>query len=256
MERVTPRCVNPENFITLGHMPGWYEIEEDRPLWDRLSEIARLSACLEHQLSENQLVQKTGFFPYDYKEMKRTVMAARSILPRRANVFELGCGIGAFTSMSVCAGFCSYGIDCNPFLIECEREQENTFVKQILLDCSVPCAFAVGNIHQGIHYTRYRTMSEELRTCGASNRGNLPLENCANPYDSLGISLDEADLIYAYLWPEHMPFFCEFLRETTRMDATYVLPLYNWRAHRSILPFSVVGGTAHTPLYRRMTPSD
>ena len=155
--------------------------------------------------------------------------------------------------LSAAADFRAYGIDCNPYLIEVARYLCTTAKERAYLDVDASCTFAVGNIHQGVLYEEYVRFAEDFFDQRMfEQERHLPLEkHSRDPYATLGISLAQTDVIYGYFWPEHLPFLCSFLSQTTRKDALFILPFYSEIDHGEQLHLSSIAQTRHEQIYRR-----
>ena len=171
----------------------------------------------------------TGFQAMYAGKLEKAIKCVLSsgIKKNKPKSFDLMCGNGGFALMSAAVGFPSYGIDINPYLIRKARENLKLAVKGGFIDKDIPCKFAVGNIHQGKYLEEYFDFAMKKRYRETSMPVVTPLstEN-RDPYQELGVSLDQADLIYAFPWSEHMPFLLSFLKNETKNSAIYLLPHY------------------------------
>lgn len=218
-------------------------------LQERLLGICDLAASVEKKVNSSAEAQRTGFVQFPLALQRDLVTHLPPLLPFNAAVLELGCGIGSFTVMSRAAEFRSYGIDCNPHLIEAARDMRARCIDDDYVANDGECKFAVGNMHAGSSYEEYAQFVKETFAENPKRafEAILPLESGdSNPYEALGISLYNVDLVYCYPYPEHMPFLCKFLAETTSAKTHFILPFYT-EDYASLLPLTPCYTTSLAP---------
>lgn len=189
----------------------------------------------------------TRYRGYPLEAQKYLARAARKYLPASSVSFDLGCGIGAWTQFAAAAGLNSYGIDINDFLLSKAR----TLAEESKIRGDIPrdsvCKFALGNFHHGGNESQYI-----IHARSSKSDGIMPAIFRDNPYNKLGISLKDADVIYSFVWPEHSISLCTLLAQETKKSALFVLPL-RLAECQSILPLRVLENVPGkgTALYRR-----
>ncbi|MEK6825350.1 MAG: class I SAM-dependent methyltransferase [Nanoarchaeota archaeon] len=211
-------------------------------LQQRLAGICDITVSVESEVRRHTEAKRTGFVQFPLTLQRTLVLQMSQLFPADTVVIELGCGIGSFTFMNAAARFSSYGIDCNSYLIDVAREIHSTCIDQDCIDRDVDCRFAVGNIHCGETYNEYKKYAEATFAENPDRAFEeiFPLEgNMNNPYKELGISLSDADLVYCYPYPEHMPFLCKFLAEMTSSKTHFILPFYS-EEYISLLPLTPI----------------
>lgn len=167
--------------------------------------------------SSGQRCNASGFIAYNPAGLFRLINKTIRVLhDRRPLSLDLGCGNGGWTLMAAAAGFPSLGIDINSFLIAHAERNHRTARDQGLIDPQTRCEFSVGNMYPAGYRPTHSRVSEE------AVGPNINVD----AYQSLGVKLQDAGIIYAYAWPSEMPFLCRFLAENASPDTILVLPLY------------------------------
>lgn len=202
------------------------------------SDISKTLSIIVKILKEsNEQIKKahysdTGFQAMNPLILEKTVLALSKL--EKKPVLDLGCGNGGFALMMANAGFPSYGIDINPYLIK-KAEENKEKVKNLL---SAPCKFAVGNFYPRKYLKEY----EEFALKNQINPIMMPFKKTPDPYEKLGIRLKDVRIIYAFTWKDQMPFLLKFL-EKEAPQAIYVLPHYKEGRLRQIVNAQMfVGG--------------
>ena len=206
----------------------------------------------------------TGFVPYYYRFLAEVVEKLDAIIPKNTVSLDLGTGHGAWALMTAAAGFQSYGIDVNPYLIQKARENHISAVDGRLIEPDVACRFAVGNIYSEEYRLAYQNYVYDALAPRAEDdkrmiqRNTMPLDFEGNPYEELGISIRDVGLIYCYVWADQMGFLCDFLEKETNQDAIFVLPYYGrWYGHGVVEDRSGQFDPEQSPLkLRSILPTD
>lgn len=196
---------------------------------DRLSGVrqilSRSNAVIGRDREGRKSALATGFEPM---RPSRLLEAARWLLngdlgtaPKLS--LDLGCGNGGWALMAAAAGFRSFGIDVNPYLIDQARQNLAEARTQGLIDAQVECRFGLGNIYPGEYLKEFCRFASRQTD---SEQTTLPCQSPGDAYADLGISVCDAGIIYCFPWENQMPFLSRFLDREARPDAVFVLPLY------------------------------
>lgn len=171
----------------------------------------------------------TGFVAINGPGLYKSVLDLVSIIPdkKRPISLDLGCGDGAWTLMAAAAGFPSYGIDCNEFLINKARENYAIALKRGFINPDTICKFAPGNFYPKNYQEGYKEFA--YLNCREENANTMPIVTSGDPYNELGISIKDAGIVYRYLWPIEIPFLCNFLNREVKTGALIILPNYLYR---------------------------
>jgi len=140
------------------------------------------------------------------------LMAKRPI----KTAIDLGCGNGAFALMAAALGWSSYGIDASPVLVRKACQLRDLLRQQGLILAEVTCEFVQGSIYPGAWQADYQAFV----AAEAKNDVTMPVVK-GDAYVSLGIALDEIDMIYAFTWSDQMPFLCRYLAAAAAPNATF-----------------------------------
>ena len=143
----------------------------------------------------------TGFVQEDPARISKVVKFLRQSHPNTPLVsLDLACGDGAWTLIAAAAGFPSYGIDANGYLINKARKNHERAVKNGFIEPETVCKFAAGNIYTGDYIDDFARLADD------NTKEHMPTRNFGKPYDELGITVGDADIIYSWQWGVQMPF--------------------------------------------------
>lgn len=133
--------------------------------------------------------------------------------------FDLGCGDGMWTLFMASLGRESYGIDIDSTLIRQAKENLRKAVSDRLIGKDAVCRFQAGNFYPVRYHDEFRktVLCETTETIARWTHGDA--------YAELGIPLPKSSIIYAYIWPSHMPMAARMLQEVCRRGAILVLPI-------------------------------
>ena len=100
----------------------------------------------------------TGFQPLDPGYLQRIVGDLVKLGYNRDTLsLDMGCGNGGFALFAAAAGFHSYGIDINPYLINEAKKNKELALEQGLINPEIDCEFAVGNMYPSEYIEKYGT---------------------------------------------------------------------------------------------------
>lgn len=133
-----------------------------------------------------------GFVAADYEEIFRALLGLQG---QAANVLEWGSGLGVIAIMADSLGFEAYGIESEPDLVEMSRDLADKYGANV--------QFGTGNFVPSQYQWDPQYCDENFRTM-------LDVEPA---YDQFDMELRDFDLVYAYPWPEEVPFYHDVLRK-------------------------------------------
>lgn len=173
-----------------------------------------------------QKVYATGFVPMGLSQIieRIKVIKENSLLPEGAVSLDLGCGIGGWALIAAAAGFNSYGIDVNPFVLDIARKDCERAVKEGFIEKSIDCRFAQGNIYPENYRQEYTKWAKENEVDIGEGRCTMPLDFSNDAYKEIGIEIGKADLVYSYIWPRSVPFQYSFFQKELKNGAIIALP--------------------------------
>lgn len=138
------------------------------------------------------------FIPCDhlgaYEELRKLRSQATSFV-------EFGSAAGIVTIMADLLGFDAYGIEIEPWLIDCSTELASEFGSS--------ATFAEGTFVAPEYQDEIELLSSDSFT---------PTDG-ANAFDELGMDLSDFDLIFAYPWPGDEEWLYELIRRHARPGA-------------------------------------
>lgn len=188
----------------------------------------RLSGVVDILIDSNNELQspkadETGFIPVPPEMLAQSVMALLEHTDTTHTSLDLGCGNGGWMLLAAAAGFPSYGIDINPFLIDhCQRNYERAIAAGFI-DAATPCAFITGDMIPLEFSARY----DAFRKLHTETANSMPIAAVVeNAYDRLPVSVATADILYCWSWPTQSRFVFNMLDAAAKKDAIFVLPSY------------------------------
>lgn len=183
----------------------------------------KLRAVADLVAQENARLEKKdipGFLPYDPHQLAQALLAAMEHLPAGARSLDLGAGTGAWWLMAAAAGIPSYAIEISPELARCAQRLRAACIRQGLIDPKTPCSLAQGDMIPSRWSGRYASFIRQHAEVARS----MPQGDDA--YASLGLRLQDAQLIYCWAWPTQSRFLFNMLAAEAAPDALFVLPSY------------------------------
>jgi SAM-dependent methyltransferase len=189
---------------------------------------------------------ETGFQPLSPHALVSGIQSCIARTNNGALVFDLGCGNGGFALLAAAAGCASIGVDVNTHLLKEARANLERGRTMGYIDRSTPCVFIEGNIYPEDYLQSYQQFAQKH----AYNTTSMPRHARSAPYHTLGVSIEDADIIYAFPWEDQMPFLLQFLKQETRPDALFMLPHYRERpCERQILDLEPVVSPAESRFF-------
>jgi SAM-dependent methyltransferase len=162
---------------------------------------------------------KTGFVLTAVNGVRDTLLNLEH--SKNLKSLDLGCGTGAWTIMASVAGYKSYGIEINPYLIEEAIRNRELAISEGVLNKDSICKFAVGNMFPENWHEKYTEVRPKYRGLDAVDY--MPIGNGEMPYQDLQISLKYIDIIYTYPWGHWFNILFDFLHEESS-NPTFVFP--------------------------------
>lgn len=163
--------------------------EEGRAIWNRFD-------------SEVRQLRFHPFVAADYERVFRALLALRGPDLR---FLEWGSATGVITIMADLLGFEAYGIELDPDLVDISR--------RLAARSDSGALFAVGSFLPDGYDWKSDTGDRRLGTIG---RG-------ASGYPSLGRSLEDFDLVFAFPWDGEQPIMLDLMRRRGGSDASLLL---------------------------------
>jgi SAM-dependent methyltransferase len=193
------------------------------PLPEGLQAIAEILERSNAELEKDDEANATAFFPLAPQKLVSIVLKLLTVTEPQLSCLDLGCGNGGFALMAAAAGFPSFGIDINPKLIEHATMNYRMCVERNLIDASITCKFIVGDMILPEFRKKYEEFAREYPEVGRSMPQNNDDHDC---YVDLGISISNANIVYCWSWPTQSRFLFNYLAETAKPEAIFVLPSY------------------------------
>lgn len=166
------------------------------------------------------LSDSTGYIAAPPSRLVAAVMELLSHTDTTAISLDMGCGNGGWLLLAAAAGFPSYGVEINPFLIDhCQRNYE-LCVAAGFIDAATPCAFIVGDMIP----VRFSSGYDVFRK---THEGSMPIGAVVeDAYARLPVSVATADIVYCWAWPTQSRFVYTMLNSEAKGTAYFVLPCY------------------------------
>ncbi len=123
--------------------------------------------------------------------------------------------------MAAAAGYDSYGIEIHPLLIDETKQNYDLAVNQGLIDENILFKLASGNFYPMCE----KEALNKFRELHNENLMSMPWID-VDAYDSLGISLQDVDIVYTWSWPTQSRFLYNFLERGVKRNTIFILPAY------------------------------
>lgn len=151
-----------------------------------------------------QRQQHREYFSYASADYIQVYQSLQKLQGKAHSMLEFGSGLGVVTLMASHLGFKSFGIECQPELVDLSRE--------FAAAMNSTAEFACGSFIPDGYRWNPSDGDESVRT-----EIDLP-----DAYGELDMQLDEFDLIYAYPWPTEHGLYDNVLRQFARSGALYL----------------------------------
>ena len=161
---------------------------------------------------ESPLSEATGFVAVPPQILQESIL---KLLEYNNNdiskiSLDLGCGNGGWMLIAAAAGFASYGIELNSFLVEHAQRNYEAGVEAGFIDPQTPCACIIGDMIP-IHFNR---LYMEFRKLHEKQHGNMPIGAMVeDSYSRLPVSIATADILYCWSWPTQSQFIFNMLQD-------------------------------------------
>lgn len=194
---------------------------------EQKSRICGIAELLDRYNSEtfyatkNESYLNTGFVPMDPHRLLDYLSLIITNTDERPSSLELGCGTAGFTLFAAALGFPAYGIDANPSLIRVAKGLRDGAKTKGFIDPEIPCEFAQGNYFP---LDFLKTHKKKIKSGCNYKKAWKP---SGNPYRELGIGIEDAGLIYTWVYPYEITLMAALLHEKAAESAMIVLPYYN-----------------------------
>ena len=186
---------------------------------------------------ESPKAASTGFVAAVPMILAQAIMQLLEHVGTEKTSLDLGCGNGGWVLLAAAAGFSSYGVEINPFLLDhCQRNYELAIARGFI-DPTTPCSFITGDMipaHFATQYDAFRQLHEmQDRT--------MPVGAIIeDAYTRLPVSIATADIIYCWSWPTQSQFLFPMLDAEAKQEVMFVLPSYEKYRVTSTLTLSQI----------------
>ncbi len=201
---------------------------------DRIYGMVKILAESNMEIESPQSV-KTGFVAVPPEILADSILELLKHTDTTHTSIDLGCGNGGWMLIAAAAGFASYGIELNPFLIEHTQKNYELGVAAGFIDIATPCAWTVGNMIP----LRFNSSYMKFREQHEKQKSNMPVgAMLEDSYSRLPITIATADIIYCWAWPTQSEFIFNMLEDEVKQGAVFILPSYeNYMKREHIAPF-------------------
>ncbi len=190
------------------------------PLKERLAAIVAILNESNKRLEADTRYDGTGYLCFKPELLAKAVEDLHAHKPNGTSL-DMGCGHGGWLLLVAAAGYTSYGIEIHPLLVDEARINYNLCVERNLIDPTTQVHIAIGNFYPANEKIAF----EAFRDIHRENPSSMPWDD-VNPYELLGVTLFEMDIIYTWSWPAQSRFLYNFLERTAKHDAIFILPAY------------------------------
>ncbi len=194
---------------------------------------------------ESPLSVKTGFVAVPPEILADSILELMKHADFDKVSIDLGCGNGGWMLIAAAAGFASYGVELNPFLIEHAQKNYELGIAAGFIDAATPCSWIVGDMIP----LRFNTSYMKFRELHEKQKGNMPTGAMVeDSYSRLPISIATADIIYCWAWPTQSEFIFNMLEDEAKQDVFFIVPSYENYMKREHVGVFVENRLLLTPL--------
>lgn len=162
-----------------------------------------------------------GFFPYDPQILASAVIKTLPYIRPEMKSLDMGAGTGGWWLLAACAGIPSYAIEIDSLLVESSEQLYNECVEKKLIDPTVPCHIACGDMipekwqeAYGLFKREYPEVSKRMPSHGEDS------------YSLLQTDLSGFALLYCWSWPTQSRFLFNLFANVMSEETIFVLPSY------------------------------
>jgi hypothetical protein len=161
------------------------------------------------QFTRKQPAQVRGFVPSCYETVWHALNHVTKQDLAQGRLFcEWGSGVGIVAMMAAILGYESYGIEINLELVDAANDLADEF--------EIPVEFVHGSFVPG-------AAEVLLDQAFTDADGDISFDTYADrAYDDLGLDLFDFDLVFAFPWPNDVPFMKEIFSQCASDGALYL----------------------------------
>jgi len=192
------------------------------PLLERLQGVVDILIASNSEL-QSPKADETGYVFVPPQLLMQTMLKLLDTTDTSKVSLDLGCGNGGWMLLAACAGFSSYGIELNTFLLDHAQQNYERCVAAEFIDPLTPCAWIIGDMIP----ERYNNEYMAFRKLHHDQERSMPVAAVVeNAYSRLPVRVATADIIYCWSWPTQSQFIFSMLNSEAKQDTIFILPSY------------------------------